>query len=157
MQAQHHPGKPLTGRKVLAITVSAFSVIIAVNVYMAYQAVSTFPGLEVDNSYVASQTFDAERAAQAALGWHLSHAYRDGRIVIDIRDAAGAPAKVASLNVLVGRKTEAREDSQPAFTFDGQVWSAPVTLAPGAWLMHLEATAADGTAFRQRLDMMVKG
>jgi nitrogen fixation protein FixH len=55
----------MTGRKVLAITVSAFGVIIAVNFLLAYKAVSTFPGLEVPNSYVASQTFDADRAAHA--------------------------------------------------------------------------------------------
>ena len=47
----------LTGKHVLAITVSAFAVIIGVNVLLAVKAVSTFPGLEVDNSYVASQGF----------------------------------------------------------------------------------------------------
>ncbi|MDZ4134978.1 MAG: FixH family protein, partial [Paracoccaceae bacterium] len=41
----------LTGRKVLVITVSAFAVIIGVNLLLAYKAVSTFPGLEVKNSY----------------------------------------------------------------------------------------------------------
>ncbi|MEI4471039.1 FixH family protein [Frigidibacter sp. MR17.24] len=157
MQAQQDPGRPLTGRKVLAITVSAFAVIIAVNVYMAVQAVTTFPGLEVANSYVASQTFDADRAAQQRLGWRLTHRYAAGRLILDIRDAQGRPARVAALSALVGRKTEAREDTSPAFAFDGQAWSAPVTLAPGAWLIHLEARAADGTVFRQRLDMTVGG
>ncbi len=47
---------------------SAFAVIIAVNLVLAFKAVRTFPGLEVENSYVASQTFDAERTAQEALG-----------------------------------------------------------------------------------------
>ena len=50
---------PLTGRKVLLIAVVAFGVIIGVNVLMAVKAISTFPGLEVQNSYVASQVFDA--------------------------------------------------------------------------------------------------
>ncbi len=58
---------PITGFKVLMFAVAAFGTIIAVNVFMAYKAVSTFPGLEVANSYVASQTFDADRAAQEAL------------------------------------------------------------------------------------------
>jgi len=57
----------LTGKHVLGITVGAFSIIIAVNVLMAFKAVSTFPGLEVANSYVASQTWDADMAAQKAL------------------------------------------------------------------------------------------
>ena len=54
-QADFTPvGKELTGRKVLAITVGFFAVIIAVNLFMAFKAVGTFPGLEVKNSYVAS-------------------------------------------------------------------------------------------------------
>lgn len=50
----------------------AFSIIITVNLTLAFQAVRTFPGLEVRNSYVASQTFDADRTAQLGLGWDVS-------------------------------------------------------------------------------------
>lgn len=71
-------GKPLTGRHVLAITLAAFGVIIAVNVLMAVKAVRTFPGLEVANSYVASQSFDRDRAVQTALGWRVEADY-DGK------------------------------------------------------------------------------
>ncbi len=70
--------RELTGRKVFAITAAFFGVIIAVNLLLAYKAVSTFPGLEVQNSYVASQTWDAERAAQQALGWDLAAEYDHG-------------------------------------------------------------------------------
>ena len=56
--------KELTGKKVLMILIGAFGTIIAVNVFMAYKAIGTFPGLEVKNSYVASQSFDAERGAR---------------------------------------------------------------------------------------------
>lgn len=59
--------KPLTGRNVLAIMVSAFTVNIGVNLTPAYQVVATFPGLETKNSSVASQSFNADRAAQEAL------------------------------------------------------------------------------------------
>ena len=88
----------MTGRKVLVITVSAFGVIIAVNFLLAYKAVSTFPGLEVPNSYVASQTFDADRAAQLALGWSLAADYDHGASILELvfTDAGGAPAPVAA-------------------------------------------------------------
>ncbi len=56
--------RPLTGWHVLAMFVAFFGVIIAVNITMAWKAISTFPGLEVENGYVASQSFDAEMAAQ---------------------------------------------------------------------------------------------
>ena len=58
---------PLTGRKVLAIAVAAFGVVIAANLVLAWQAVGTFPGTETANSYVASQNFNrtlAEAKAQ---------------------------------------------------------------------------------------------
>lgn len=146
----------LTGKHVLGITVGAFSVIIAVNVVMAMKAVSTFPGLEVENGYVASQTFDAEMKAQKALGWTLTHGYRDGRLSIDIRKG-DAVAPVTGLSVLLGRTTEAKEDTRPDFVLQDGVWVADVPLGRGKWMMMVEAKAPDGTVFRQRLDLLVKG
>ncbi len=144
----------LTGKHVLGITVGAFSVIIGVNVLMAVKAVKTFPGLEVDNGYVASQTFDAERRAQDALGWTLVHGYAGGRLTIDIRKD-GMAAPVTALDVLVGRPTEAKEDQHPVFVDRNGVWEADVALRRGKWMMMVEAKAADGTLFRQRLDLVV--
>ena len=54
--------KPLTGRHVFAIFLLAFGTIISVNIFMAYSAIKTFPGVEVENSYIASQTFDQRYA-----------------------------------------------------------------------------------------------
>ena len=62
----------LTGRKVLAMMVGFFGVVIAVNITMARLASGTFGGTVVDNSYVASQKFNgwlAEARAQDRLGW----------------------------------------------------------------------------------------
>jgi nitrogen fixation protein FixH len=149
----------LTGRHVLMITVSAFGIIIAVNLVMAYQAVSTFPGLEVANSYVASQTFDTDKAAQLSLGWTLQPEYDATRQTLRLAftDAGGFPAPVAQLDVLVGRTTEARNDMWPSFVNKAGVFEAKAALAPGKWMMHVEARAADGTLFRQRIDLFVKG
>lgn len=148
----------ITGRQVFAVTASAFAVIIGVNLLLAYKAVSTFPGLEVPNSYVASQTWDAERAAQAALGWSLDTRYDPEmrRIELAFTDATGRPAEVGALSVLVGRPTEARDDTWPVFAPAGDVFRAPLDLAPGKWILKVEATAPDGTIFRQRLELFVK-
>lgn len=151
-------GRPLTGRKVLAIVVSAFALIIGVNVYMAVQAVSTFPGLEVKNSYVASQTFDADRAAQESLGWQVTHEYgADGVLSLVMRDAQGLPAPVKTLTVMLGRTTHVRDDRVLDLVYTGGIYTAKLDLQPGNWLLHLDATSADGTAFRQRYDMFVNG
>ncbi|MGL6208669.1 MAG: FixH family protein [Paracoccaceae bacterium] len=147
----------LTGRHVAGITVGAFAIIIGVNLTLAYQAVATFPGLEVPNSYVASQEFDAQRAAQVALGWTLQPDYHDGALHLAFTDHEGLPVAPASLNVLVGRPTEAQNDSHPAFTPLGSAYVAPIALNPGKWMLQVEARAANGTLFRQRIDLMVKG
>lgn len=150
-------GREITGRQVAAFTVAAFAVIVAVNLVLAWQAVRTFPGLEVRNSYVASQGWDAARRAQAALGWHLAHDLRDGALVLRFTDAAGDPAPVADLRVLVGRTTTARDDVVPVFQRVGGAFVAPLALAPGRWMLRVEATAEDGTPFRQRLVLTVRG
>lgn len=152
-------GGRMNGRHVLAIALGFFGVIIAVNLVLAVQAVSTFPGLEVDNSYVASQTFDIERKAQEALGWSLREDYDAGRgeLRLTFTDAQGFAAPVKDLTVLVGRPTEARADMTPVFTEVSGAFVAAVYLAPGKWMMHVEAHAPDGTLFRQRLDLFVGG
>ena len=147
----------LTGRKVLAITVGAFTIIIAVNLVMAFKAISTFPGLEVDNSYVASQTFDTDKAAQVALGWTLATSYDETahELVLRFTDRQGRPAPVERLEVLVGRPTEARDDQHPAPVLREGAYRAPITLAQGKWMLHVEAYSAGGTKFRQRIDLHV--
>lgn len=141
---------PITGRKFFAIFASFFVVIIAVNITLAVQAVRTFPGLEVGNSYVASQAFDAERAAQDALGWDVTATLQGDEVVLAI-ESDGAPADVASVSALFGRPTTTANDQTPAFAFDGQVWRAPVTAGPGNWNLRVEAVAADGTPFHRRI------
>jgi nitrogen fixation protein FixH len=149
--------RELTGRHVLLITVSAFAVIIAVNLTLAWQAVATFPGLEVKNSYVASQGFNARKAAQEALGWTLTPTYRDGRIDLAFTDRDGQPVKVARLEVLVGRTTTAAEDVWPELAEMGDVYSAPLRLARGKWMVKVVAEAPDGTLFERRTELFVQG
>jgi nitrogen fixation protein FixH len=84
-------GRELTGKKVLAIFVAMFGTIIGVNVFMAYSAVSTFPGMEVSSSYADSQTFDVRRDAQQALGWDASVAIDGDTLVLTLVDANGRP------------------------------------------------------------------
>ena len=149
--------KPLTGRKVFAFVASAFGVIIAVNITMAVMAVRTFPGLEVKNSYVASQTFDADRTAQKALGWQLASDYVPGELRLTFTDASGLPAQVSRLSATIGRTTMAGDDLRPEFEQVMGRFTAPVDLGPGKWMVLLEAFAPDGTRFHQRLDLFVKG
>lgn len=144
--------RELTGRKVLLITLSAFGVIIAVNMVMAVQAVRTFPGLEVSNSYVASQNFDRDRAAQTRLGWVVTPVYEAGQMRLRIVDPEGQPVRPRSLTVRIGRPTHVRDDVTPEFQWIRGEYVADVALSPGQWNINLVAEAPDGTIFRQRLD-----
>lgn len=149
-------GKPLTGFKVLMIAVSAFGIIIAVNLTMAFKAVQTFPGIEVRNSFQASQEFDAARDAQLALGWDVGARYGDGVLEIEITGPDGGPAEVAEMVALVGWATSTRDDRTPSFTRNGAVYATPIDLTDGNWNIRLQARAADGTAFRQRIPLYVR-
>lgn len=147
----------LTGRHVFAIFAAAFGIVIAVNVTLAVRAVQTFPGLEVNNSYVASQIFDVERRAQQALGWRLSPSYAAGELRLSFRDRDGRPVRVSLLAATIGRPTQAADDRNPDFVWRAGDYVAATDLAPGRWMILLEAFAEDGTRFHQRLDLRVKG
>lgn len=147
----------ITGKHVLAVSVGAFAVIIGVNVLLAYKAVSTFPGLEVQNSYVASQGFDRRKAAQEALGWTMTPGYEAGRMTLAFHGPDGLPVRVNELRVLVGRTTEASEDRFPEFTLEGDLYAADLPLGIGKWMVKVTALSDDGTLFEQRSELFVKG
>jgi nitrogen fixation protein FixH len=147
----------LTGKHVFAITATAFAVIIGVNLVLAFKAVSTFPGLEVDNSYVASQGFNARKAAQEALGWTMTPGFDAGRITLSFNDRDGVPVQVTDLEVLIGRTTEATDDIWPAFFPVGVGYAADVPLARGKWMVKVTARSLDGTLFEQRSELFVQG
>ncbi len=154
-------GREFTGRHMLVITLSFFAVIIGVNLFMAIKAIGTFSGLEVRNGYVASQKFDANRAAQLALGW-TAIAGLDGpeRLRLDFTDREGsfvAAERIASIEASIGRPTERDEDQELAFERMPQgYYLAPITpLNPGKWYLRLKAYAADGTLFQQRLQIYI--
>lgn len=151
-------GKPLTGRKVFAIFAGAFALIIGVNLFMAWSAIGTFPGLEVENSYVASQSFDAEREAQEALGWTVAAALEGGdAVTLTILAPGGQPARVEAIEGTIGRSTQRTDDQLLAFVRnDLGAYVAPITpLDAGKWDLRFVATAANGVPFRQRIELIV--
>lgn len=147
--------REIKGWHVAAGFVAAFGIIIGVNVLLAVKAVGTFPGLEVKNSYVASQSFDARREAQEALGWTADVKVERGMLHVILTDATGQAVRPADLQAMLGRPTIAREDHQLELTPEAHGFSAPVDLAQGAWLVKLTATGPEGAAFEKRLDLWV--
>jgi nitrogen fixation protein FixH len=148
--------REITGRQVLIGTVAAFGVIIAANLTLAVSAVRTFPGLEVKNSYEASQVFDRERAAQLALGWTVSAEVVGGELRLSITDAGGQPVDPPMLEAVFGKATHVKSDVTPDFAFVNGIHVAPITAAAGNWNLRLKAVAEDGTTFHQRIVVPVR-
>lgn len=154
-------GKQFTGRHMLMVTLGFFAVIIAVNLFMAYKAVSTFSGLEVRNGYIASQQFNRNRAAQLALGWTVLASFQGTDFVrLDFTGENGKyvpDETIAVINATLGRPTERQEDQDLAFErMPEGYYLAPIeALRAGKWYLRLKANAADGTLFQQRLSLYV--
>ncbi len=147
--------KELTGRKVFLIVAGAFAVIITVNFYMAFSAVNTFPGLEVENSYVASQQFNDRARAQQALGWTLSASNQGGKLHIAIVDKDGKPVYPASIKVRVGRPTIARDDQNVEMTLQGDQYVGDTNLYFGKWYAYVDTISSGGVPLFQRLEFYV--
>jgi nitrogen fixation protein FixH len=149
-------GRPLTGRRVFAIAAVCFALVLAPNLVMAWFAVSTFSGLVVDNSYVASQGFDRDRTAQETLGWTFRvESGEDGILRLGFVDAEGQAVHPETLEVVVGRPTTARADLRLDLQRAPGGYVAAADLAPGNWIVMVAASAPDGTAYRRREPLIV--
>lgn len=145
----------IKGWHVLTAFLLAFGVIIAVNLTLAYQAVRTFPGLEVKNSYVASQTFDADRADQVALEWDVSATLVGNELsLIILKDGRAISPKIDE--AIFGRATHVGQDQTPDFAFDGKSLRATVIGGEGNWNLRIKARSDDGTLFQQRVIVATK-
>jgi nitrogen fixation protein FixH len=152
--AQDTVGRELKGRHVLAIFLGAFATIIAVNLFMAFKALGTFPGTVAKSSFQVSQSFDADRAAQVALGWQVETRLEDGARLSVRFPAVGGPV---DLTGLFGRTAGRAEDVTLAFAeVSPGLWTAPVATHPGQWVLFLNAVAPDGTPWRQRVEVPVR-
>lgn len=142
--------REINGWHVFTMFVIGFGIIIAVNLTLAFNAVRTFPGLEVKNSYVASQSFDRDRAAQLALGWDVSARVTGNELTLRF-DKKGRGVAPVIEKATFGRATSVADDQTPEFVWNGAAYVAPVEMAPGNWNLRVEARAEDGTLFRQRI------
>jgi len=140
----------IKGWHVLAGFCTAFGIIIAVNLTLAFNAVRTFPGLEVANSYVASQSFDKNRQAQIALGWDVSATLNGNELSLFIlKEGVAISPKIESATF--GRATHVTQDQTPEFKFDGKALRATVQGGAGNWNLRLKAHSDNGTLFEQRV------
>ncbi len=149
-----------TGWHMAGALLGFFGTIITVNMIMAYFATSTWTGLVVKNSYVASQNFNTETAAlkaQQAMGWDAASEYRDGTFGITLTGRDQAPLGGAIVTAKVGRPAYESDDRtvQLLETAPGQ-YEAPTDLGPGIWTAALTVTGQAGELWTRILRFEVK-
>jgi len=140
--APANPVGELTGRKIAAIFVVFFGIVMTVNFTMARFASSTFGGVVVSNSYVASQHYNkwlAAAQAQKKLGWSaVLSRLPDDRVALRFSGAPDGLTVSAVARHPLGRAP----DQALAFAraADGAfVSTRPV--APGRWMVRIAAQA----------------
>lgn len=132
----------LTGRKMTAIFVVFFGIVMAVNFTMAHFASSTFGGVVVENSYVASQHYNRwldEAAAQKKLGWSATLSrLPDNRVAVRFAGApVGLTVSAVARHPLGHAPDQALDFARAA---DGAYVSSKA-VAPGRWIVRLAAEA----------------
>jgi len=136
-----------------------FGVIIAVNLAMAYLARSSWTGLVVENSYVASQEFNAKMAetrAQEALGWTSNLVVLNGRVRYALTDKSGNAVRLKSVGVTFMHPVDDREDEHIELVRGGDgVFDAPHTFSDGVWLVEIVADAGLEKPYRETLRIHV--
>lgn len=152
------PEGELTGRKVFLIFTCFFGVMMAVNFFMAYRAISTFPGLEVSSSYADGQDFNLRRDAQEALGWQASVVVdrAAGELQLTLVDEEGTAAIPAQMTALLTRPTNRQEDQDLQLALQDGVYVAPVSVSAGRWRLRLTGAAQDGTAYRHNITFTLR-
>jgi len=142
-------GRTFTGRHIAAILVVFFGLVIAVNFTMARFASSTFGGIVVENSYVASQEFNGwldEAKANRALGWDAVTTWRpDGRLALAVSGAPEGTTAEGLARHPLGRLP----DRAIVFERTGQGrFLSREALPDGRWTLRL-ALSADGHVWRR--------
>ncbi|MBW9052539.1 FixH family protein [Rhizobium mesosinicum] len=153
-----------TGRHMLLTTCAFFGVIIAVNFTMAWYASSSWSGLVVENTYVASQQFNEKAAAMkamAASGIAGELSLKRDEIHYDIRNRDGSPADVDDVVANFKRPVGDHEDfhvvltklSEGRFEANHAVatgdWIVEVTSRRGGEIVMHEAVRIDTAGFGQ--------
>lgn len=151
-----------TGWHMLAVMVLFFGTIVSVNVTMAYFATSSWSGLLVKNTYVASQKFDDDVAQNREMlerGW-VSDLTMDGRtITYSLVDAAGQPIAADTVTASIYRPVGVLDDQSVTLAHSGEgIYSAALPVDPGQWIARISAEKDGTLVYREvhRLELPVE-
>jgi nitrogen fixation protein FixH len=159
MNATTRKPREFTGRHMLAIILAFFGVVIAVNLTMATLANTSWTGLVVENTYVASQQFNKkaeEGRAQAALGWTGNLTIAWGEVRYGLTDATGKPVPLHGVQVLFRHPAYEKEDESVTLALaSGQDFAAQHMPRDGVWIIEINADAGLARPYRDVRRIMI--
>ncbi len=144
--------RTFTGWHMATITISFFAVIIAVNLTLAVFASTSWTGLVVANSYVASQKFnrDVEIARQQqALGWQMNLTFHRGLARISFLDRDSRPMTGLDIRAVLQWPTDEAGDQVLQLQDAGAgIYLAHVPINRGVWTADITAKNTDQKLMR---------
>ncbi len=156
----HFQDKPITGRHVFVGMVAFFGVIVAVNLTLAAFAKLTWTGLEVKNSYVASQDYNAKLATaqrQRARGWKSQLRLQAGELKLSLLNSTGAGVTGARINAQLRRPVQEHDDRQMHFReIAPGDYRADAPDDAGLWDVHMLVHVPVSEPYRQIFRIHVK-
>jgi nitrogen fixation protein FixH len=159
MTAKARSPREFTGKHMLAIILAFFGVVITVNLTMATLATTSWTGLVVENTYVASQQFNKkaeEGRAQAALGWTAKLTVANGEVRYGLTDAAGKPVALHGVKVLFRHPAyESEDESVVLAPGQGQEFAARHVPRDGVWIVEVDADAGLAEPYRDVRRVMI--
>lgn len=144
--------RPFTGWHMATIMVSFFAVIIAVNLTMAFFARSSWTGLVVKNSYVASQSFnrDAEIARQQqALGWQMALSVKRDAVQLSVLDRENQAMAGLRIRAVLQRPTDEAGDQVLKLQETGAgIYRTEAAIGGGVWVADITAEKTNNELVR---------
>lgn len=129
-----------------------FGVIIAVNIFMATLASSSWTGLVVKNSYVASQKFNGKLQGaeeQKKRGWRSSIEFQHGEFKIRLFDKTGETISLSKAQLFVGRPAFEQQDQLVELVEQSNgSYLAKLPLGIGEWAIKITGDV-DALSYRR--------
>lgn len=161
MTAETRKAFTFTGWHMLAIMLAFFGTIITVNFTMAYFATSTWSGLVVKNTYVASQEFNGKTAAikemlATGIAGDLSVDTKGMRYRLTL--PSNVPVVADSVLAHFKRPVGEHQDFELVLTPAGDgLYLAETAVLPGSWIVEIKATKGGKMIMHEAKRVTVSG
>lgn len=160
---EENGGKVLKGRHVLLMFLAFFGLMFVVNGIFLHSAITSFPGEDVEKSYVQGLDYNstlAARRAQTELGWQAQAGLEQGTVVFRLQDTDGSPLAYKHVSARLKHAADAGQDRTFDLVARGQGEYAHAfadALPRGKWTLEIEVRNApdDAPVFEARKVLIV--